>query len=224
MHPSVVRLIAVIEKDVRSEVRTRFGITALLLFVVTSVVLVVFTIVDEEISRPLASALLWVVMFFTAMTGLGRGFVSEEERGTALLLRLSTTSTAVFLGKLVVNGVQAVIANVLAAMLFLFFLPRLDVGNTALLLTVVVVGSAGLAAALTIVSAIVAKAGSKNVLLPVLSLPVLLPLVMPGTEAMLMAFAGFTFRETLGNLTLMMSYTGIVTVVAWLVFDIIWSD
>jgi heme exporter protein B len=221
---ALVSLLAVIDKDIRSEIRTRFGITALVLFVVTCVVLVVFSVADEAIPRPLAAAVLWVVMFFTAMTGLGRGFVSEEERGTALLLRLSATSDAVFMGKLVVNVLQAVLANLLAAMLFLFFLPKLQVGNTGLFLIVVVVGSLGLATALTVVSAIVAKAGTKNALLPVLSFPVLLPLVMPGTDAMLMAFAGSPVSEAAGNLVLMLAYAGIVSVITWLVFDYIWAD
>lgn len=221
---TLVRLFAVIDKDIRSEMRTRFGVTSLLLFVVTCVVLVVFSVADEAIPRPLAAAVLWVVMFFTAMTGLGRGFVSEEERGTALLLRLSATSTSVFMGKLIVNVIQAVLANLLAAMLFLFFLPKLQVGNTMLFLIVVVVGSMGLASALTVVSAIVAKAGTKSALLPVLSFPVLLPLVLPGTNAMLMAFAGFDVAEAAGDLVLMMAHTGIVSVVAWLVFDHIWCE
>ena len=219
-----LQLIAVVEKDVRSELRTRFGITSLLLFVVTSVVLVVFSVADEALPRPLIAALLWVVMFFTAMTGLGRGFVREEERGTSLLLRLSTTSTAVLLGKLIVNVVQAVAANMLAVLLFLFFLPRLTVGNIPSLLVVVTTGSIGLAATLTVVSAIVAKAGSTNALLPVLSFPVLLPLVMPGTSAMLMALGGYGVSEMAGDLSIMAGYTAILCVIAWKVFDIIWSD
>lgn len=221
---SWLRLAAVVEKDVRSELRTRFGITSLLLFVVTSVVLVVFSVADEALPKPLTAALLWVVMFFTAMTGLGRGFVREEERGTSLLLRLSTTSSAVLWGKLLVNVVQAVVANMLAIVLFLFFLPRLTVGSIPSLLLVVSVGSIGFAAALTVVSAIVAKAGSTNALLPVLSFPVLLPLVLPGTNAMLMALGGYGVADMAGDLSVMAGYTAIICIVAWMVFDIIWCE
>ncbi|MBU3740977.1 MAG: heme ABC transporter permease CcmB [Candidatus Kapabacteria bacterium] len=224
LRSSFTRLYAVIEKDIRSEVRTRFGITALLLFVVTSVVLVVFSVTDEPLPKPLMAALLWVLMFFTAMTGLGRGFVREEERGTTLLLRLSATSTTILVGKLLVNVVLALVANLLTVVLFLFFLPRLSVGNMSSLLAVVSVGSAGFAATLTVVSAIVAKAGSTQALLPVLSFPVLLPLVMPGTNAMLMALAGFSIAECAGDLTIMAGYTAVVCIVAWMVFDLIWHD
>jgi ABC-type transport system involved in cytochrome c biogenesis permease component len=58
----------------------------------------------------------------------------------------------------------------------------------------------------------------------VLSFPVLLPLVMPGTNAMLMALAGFTVPEMAGDLVVMTGYTAIVSIIAWMVFDIIWHD
>lgn len=218
------RLIAVISKDLRSELRTRYGITALILFVVTAIVLVVFAAADEPMPRPIAAAVLWVVMFYTAMTGLGRGFISEEERGTSLLLRLSTDPTSVYFGKLIVNIVQSVLSNLLAALLFLFFMSRVNVGNPTLLLLCVLAGSIGLASTLTIVSAIVAKAGSKSALLPILSFPVLLPLIMPGTDVMLSAFAGLAVAEVAGSLGLMVSYTGIVIVVSWFVFEYIWCE
>ena len=57
--------IAVVVKDIRSETRTRYGLTAIGLFVVTAVVLVAFASADEPMPRPIAAGVLWVVMFFT---------------------------------------------------------------------------------------------------------------------------------------------------------------
>ena len=216
--------LAVAHKDLRSELRTRFGITALGLFVLTSVSLVVFAVADEPLQKPLASAILWVIMFYTAMTGLARAFVSEEERGTALFLRLNSTPMNVYLGKLLVNIIFAVVSNLMATVLLLFFMGSVVVGNWVTLLATVGVGSIGLAAVLSIVSAIVAKAGSRNPLLPVLSFPLLVPLVMPGVNAMLFAFAGMGLAEAQGDLLLMISYSGIIMVVSALVFEVIWTD
>lgn len=219
------RLAAVVDKDVRSELRTRYGITALLLFAATAVVLVAFSAADEPMPRPLAAGFLWVVMLYTAMTGLGRGFIVEEERGTALYLRASTTASAVFFGKLVVNVVLALMSNLVAATLFMFFMgSAATVGSVPLLLATVAVGSVGLASVLTVVSAIVAKAGTRSALLPVLSFPMLLPLLLPGTNAMLRAFAGTELPEATRALGLMSAYTGIMVVISWIVFDTIWSD
>ena len=216
--------LAVASKDLRSEIRTRFGITALGLFVLTTVSLVVFAVADEPLQKPLAAAILWVIMFYTAMTGLARAFVSEEERGTSLFLRLNSAPMAVYFGKLLVNVVFGVVSNLAATILLLFFMSSISVGDWVTLLTTVLIGSIGLAAVLSIVSAIVAKAGTRNPLLPVLSFPLLVPLVMPGVNAMLYAFAGMGLADAQGDLLLMASYSGIIIVVSALVFEVVWTD
>ena len=215
---------AVFMKDVRSELRTRYGITALALFVVSAIALVMFAVADEALERPIAAAMLWVLMFYTALTGLGRGFVSEEERGTSLFLRLSTPSSAVYLGKLLINIVLSVLSNLTALLLFLIFLPMDAMWDLLTLLTSVFVGSVGLASVVTIVSAIVSKAGTRNALLPVLSFPILVPIIMTGVNAVLMGFAGLTLIDASGDIVFMASYSGIVILVSFFVFDVIWSD
>ncbi|NQW29823.1 MAG: heme exporter protein CcmB [Ignavibacteria bacterium] len=219
-----MQFLAVIEKDIRSELRTRYGLTALALFVVTSVALVAFSAADEPLPKPIAAGVLWVIMFFTALTGMARAFVHEEERGTWLFLRISTRPTDIYMGKLAVNTVLSVTTNCLTALLFVIFLTGFTVGSPWILVLCVAVGSIGLAAVLTIVSAIVAKAGSKNSLLPVLSFPLLVPLLLPGTNALLMSVGGFEFTDVLADLSLMLAYSGIVSVVAWIIFPIIWCD
>lgn len=221
---SRARWIAVLRKDVRSEIRTRYGITSLLLFVVTAVTLIAVSTADEVIPRPVASAVLWVVMFFTAMTGLARGFVSEEERGTSLYLQLSAPPLAVYFGKLAGNIALSLISNLLIVLLLILLIPTLTVGSAGLLALVVLIASIGLAAVTTITSAIVAKAGSKQALLPILAFPVLLPLVMPGIQATLIAFAGLTLADAWGDLGLMIAHTGIIATVGALVFESVWTD
>ncbi|MBC8124518.1 MAG: heme exporter protein CcmB [Candidatus Kapabacteria bacterium] len=216
--------IAVVVKDIRSETRTRYGLTAIGLFVVTAVVLVAFASADEPMPRPIAAGVLWVVMFFTSMTGLARGFVSEEERGTALYLRLSVRPTSVFLGKLLGNIIIAVASNVAVVALFVALMTSVNVGSPWILMLVTLVGSIGMAVVVTITSAIVAKAGTRNALLPILSFPVLLPLVMPGIGATLIAMAGLGIGDVLPDLTLMLCHSGIIIIVSLIVFEVIWCD
>ncbi|MCX6140757.1 MAG: heme exporter protein CcmB [Candidatus Kapabacteria bacterium] len=221
---STLPWLAVIAKDIRSEIRTRYGITAVGLFVVTAVALVAFSSADEPMPRPIAAGVLWVVMFFTSMTGLGRGFVSEEERGTSLYLRLSAAPLSVYWGKLFGNITVAVVSNLAVVLLFMTFMTSVEIGSPWILLLVTLAGSVGLAAVITITSAIVAKAGTRNALLPILSFPVLLPLVMPGIGATLYAMAGLELQDVLPDLTLMLSHSGIIIIVSALVFEVIWCD
>lgn len=215
---------AVVEKDVRSELRTRYGITALGLFVVTSVTLIVFAVAEEPLPRPLAAGILWVIMFYSAMTGLGRGFISEEERGTALFLRLHSPLTAIFIGKLLVNVSLALLTSLVALLLMMLFFSSVTVGSWLVMIATVTMGSIGMASVMSIVSAIVAKAGTRNPILPVLSFPMLVPLVMTGVNAMTLGLAGFSLSEASGDLLLMLAYTGFVIIVSVLVFPVVWDE
>lgn len=224
MNGALTRLWAVIDKDVRSEARTRYGLTSLVVFVVTTVMLVAFSIADEAVPRPMAAGLLWVVMTFTANVGLGRGFIREQERGTWLYLRLSTSASAVLFGKLLVNVAQATLANALAYVLLLLVVGNVFAGNPLALISSVVVGSAALAAVLTVMSAIAARTQAGGLLLPVLAVPVILPIVLPGTASVLQALADFSFADVAPNLGIIAAYAGIVVVLSWILFDYIWDE
>lgn len=215
---------SVVMKDLRSEIRTRYGITAIALFVVTSVALVAFATADEQLQRPVAAGVVWVVMFFTAMSGLGRGFISEAERGTALYLQVSAPSQAVILGKLLSNTITAAVSNLAVLMLFLVLIETVPIASPWILAMVLLIGSIGLATVVTITSAIVATAGTRSPLLPVLSFPVLLPLIMPGMNATLLSMADVTIADVWPDVALMLSHTGIVATVSYLVFDVVWTE
>ena len=218
------RWIAVLNKDLRSEIRTRYGITTLALFVVTVVSLLAYATAEEPLAKPIVAGVIWILMFFTAMSGLGRGFMSEEERGTSLYLRLSAPTSSIYWGKLAGNLVFSLLSNLALILLFLILMPLVQVGSFGLLFLTVVLGSCGLATVVTITSAIVAKAGTRNALLPVLSFPLLLPLVMPGIQATLYALAGLGIAEAWGDVSVMIAHTGIVAVVSWLVFGVLWEE
>lgn len=94
---------AIFQKDLILEFRSRYSINALLLFVLASVFLLSLAVGPGGLSIEVTSALLWIVILFAAVIGLGRAFVSEEERGTVLLLQLNATPGAIYAGKLFFN-------------------------------------------------------------------------------------------------------------------------
>ena len=66
---------AVFLKDWRSELRTRYAVSALLMFVITTISIILFSLGSEGASPDALSGMLWVVVFFAAMSGLSRTFV-----------------------------------------------------------------------------------------------------------------------------------------------------
>jgi len=98
-------------KDLKSEYRNRYGISAITLFILTSITMLVFSTAQEKLTPTLFSGLLWVIMFFSAMTGLSKGFVREEEKQTSMLLKITSRPTAVYFGKLIYNLIFAIVMN-----------------------------------------------------------------------------------------------------------------
>ena len=71
-------------KEFQSELRTRYALNALLMFVVTTLSIVLFSVGSENVSTDVLSGILWIVIFFSSMSGLSRTLVSEEELGTTM--------------------------------------------------------------------------------------------------------------------------------------------
>src|SRR5438270_78114 len=114
----------VLRKDLAVEFRTRYGVSAVIMFLLITVSVILYSTPGEQLQPSILSALLWIALFFGAMTGLARSFVSEEERGTSLILRLYASSESVFIGKFVYNlGLMLALA-VSAVLFFQFFFTR----------------------------------------------------------------------------------------------------
>ena len=218
------RINAVFSKDIKSEFRTRYGISAISLFILTSVTMLLFGTGSETIEISLYSGLLWVIMFFSSMTGLSKGFVREEERQTSLLLKLTSRPSHVYFGKLIYNIVFSISLNILAVLLFLLFFGAISVQSPFLFMLLLLLGSIGIGTATTIIAAIISKAGIKNSLFTVLSFPVLLPLIIIGIEGTTKAFEGANFSEMKSNFQILLAYSGVLIPVSYIVFDMIWED
>ena len=216
--------VAVFLKDWRSELRTRYAISALGMFILTTISIVLFSLGSEGASIDALSGMLWVVIFFSAMSGLSRIFVSEEERGTAMTLQLHTPPGAVYAGKLLFNIVLVVGLTILAVILYAGFISGFVIRSYGIFAVAVLLGSLGFAASATIIAAIIARASTKGTLYPVLSFPILLPLLLTVINATRLAADGAVFEEAYGEFQILISYIVVVVTVSFLVFDYVWKD
>lgn len=215
---------AVFVKDMRSELRTRYAVNGLLLFVLTAVSVILFALRSEKVTSEILAGLFWVVMFFASGTGLSRTFVSEEEKGTALTLQMFAPPLAVFFGKFLYNCVLALGLNLFISVLYLFFFPAFEIKNYEMFAVVIVLGSLGFASASTIIAAIIAKANAKGTLYPILSFPVVLPLLMTIMNATARAIEGQEFVKALPEFQVLISYIAVVLGGSYILFDYVWKD
>lgn len=211
-------------KDFRSEIRTRYAVNSLAMFVIVATSVILFSIGNETITQSLTAGLFWVVIFFSAMSGLSRVFVSEEERGTSLTLQLLAAPSTIFSGKLLFNIVLVFCMNIVITILYSALFDGFTVKSLALFVVSFFFGNAGLAIASTIIAAIISKAGAKGTLYPVLSFPILLPLILTSVQLTLMAFEGASFSDAKFELSIIICYDVIMLTASYLLFDFVWKD
>jgi heme exporter protein B len=215
---------AVFRKDLHSELRTRYAVSALVMFVVTTIAIIMFSLGQENAPPEVLSGMLWVVIFFGAMSGLSRTFVMEEERGTSMTLQLLAPPSAIYFGKLLFNLVLVTALNVFTVLLYLFLVNGFVVKSPLALILTVFLGGCGFASAATIIAAIIARANTKGTLYPVLSFPILLPLLVAVVDATKSAAEGVPLDQLGGVFQFLISYIVVLTTLSYLLFEYIWKD
>ncbi len=215
---------AVLEKEFLLEYRTRYGLNTILLFVVVSVSLIVFSVSAELLTSELTSALFWNTAFFAALSALQRGFVSEVERGTMLFLKLSTTPTVIFLGKLIYNFLLSLFVNLAIALLYLGLL-SLVIESPTIFLTTLLLGSASISIVLTLISAVVANTTARGGLFAVLSfVPLLIPIFMTVRATRIASQEDAPFARAETELQILAAYTLVMFFVSLMLFEFIWEE
>lgn len=211
-------------KDFSSELRMRYAINALIMFVVVAVSTILFSIGSEKAPQNVYAGLFWVVVFFSAMSGLSRNFVSEEERGTNLILSLIAHPISIFVGKFFFNLILIIFINLIIAFLYFFLFTDFIIKNWLMFTLSFFLGNLGIAASSTIIAAIISKANVKGTLYPVLAFPVLLPLILILIEITKAAMEGNPISSMQAEFMVLISYDVIMFTASILVFDIIWRD
>lgn len=220
----IARAYSLFRKDLNSELRTRYAVNALAMFIIVAISVILFSIGDEKITPELTGGLFWVIIFFTAMSGLSRAFVSEEERGTTLALQLVASPSTIFTGKLIFNTILVFCMNTVIALLYSALFEAFVLENFVLFLYSYILGNIGLAVSSTIIAAIIAKAGAKGTLYPVLSFPILLPLILTSVRLTIFSMDGISFERAKFELAIVLSYDVIMTTASYMLFEFIWKD
>jgi heme exporter protein B len=172
-------------KELRTEWRSRELVTTTVVFILLVVVLFSFTFdPSSSESRRFGPGLLWLAFLFAASLMLQSCFVREQVNDTLSALRMSVEDPfAIFLAKLCANTLFLLLTELLLLPVFsvLYNVPVLKVWPSLLL--VLFAGSLGVCVTGTAMAAISAQARMRELLLPLLLLPLLTPVLIASTEA-----------------------------------------
>jgi heme exporter protein B len=200
-------------KDLLVELRSRDTVPAMLLFVVAGLVVFHFALA-EDASRLAAAGMLWIALLFTALLALARAFVAERDEGVIDGLLLAPCDrSAIWLGKTLSVVAFLALAEAVALPAFaLFYQPV-----TWELVAGVALANIGIAAVGTLLGAMAAAARARELLLPILFLPLAIPIVVGGVGATL----GDDPARYLGFLGL---YDLIFAILSWASFEYVVTE
>ncbi len=219
--------LAVLAKELRSELRSRVALNAVGLFALTTLIAVAYQIgpyrIHEEDRPHLLAALLWIILFFAAISGLARVFVKEEDAHTAKTLRLAARPLAVFFGKLLFNLLLVLALEACIVPLYLALMGY-QVSGVAGLIAVLLAGGVALAAATTLVAAIISRASGSGTLFAVLTVPLALPLLVVLIQGTRAAASSSEFADVLPALRAILSLAGVQLVASLYLFPVVWHD
>ncbi len=212
---------AIFWKDVRAEFRTKDIFTGMLVFALLAVLIFNFAFelrVDNV--RQVLPGVLWVAIAFASMLGLNRSFVLEQDRGSLEGILLAPVDrSALYFGKMLGNLVfmLAVEVVLMPIMVVLF---NVNVLQPAILLFVFL-GTLGFAIVGTVFAAMAVNTRAREVLLPVLLLPVMVPVLIAAVKGV----AGILDGDTLADLSNWLRLLGVFDVVflgiAFMTFDFV---
>jgi len=215
--------LAICRKDFNSEIRTRYSVNGLVMFIIVVISIIKFSLGEEKLSNELHAGLLWIIIFFANSNGLSRVFVAEEDRGTSFVLKLTANSKSVLLGKLIFNTALSFIINIFVVFLFLVTMD-FTINSFGLFILTIILGNFGLSAVMTIIAALISKSSSKGTLYPVLSFPLLLPLMLTAINATWLSIEGTDAGQLFGEIQIMVSYSIVIITASFLLFDLVWND
>ncbi|MCY4170100.1 MAG: heme exporter protein CcmB [Bacteroidetes bacterium] len=219
---------AVFWKDFRLEFRNKSVLGTLIIFVLSTLFIVLFAIGRRDLSPEIEAGLLWIIVLFTAALGLGRTFLSEQERSTGMFLRLHTQGIMVYFGKLLFSFLTILCANSISVIVYLILL-SIEVSLTGLFVLTMILGTLGLAGATTLLAAIISQTARGGPLLPVLLFPLLIPLLLSAVEVTQISITvqpsvERAWSAATGSLITMGSFSGVVIAASVLLFDYVWEE
>ena len=219
---------ALLRKELRLELRAPQAVPAMALFSVTTMVVFHFALQRSSVEGSLASGVLWVTLLFAAMLGTSRLFVADhEEGGLDAFLLAPVDRTALLVAKATALFAFLAIVELVAVPAFAVMLlgPTPDAAALAQLVLVLALADAGVALVGTLVGAMAVQTRARDLLVPLLALPLLMPVVIAAAKGTAPLFAAAGSGDVgVRWLVILGLYDLVFGLLAYAVFDFLVED
>ena len=210
---------AVVWKDLQAELRSRELFSAMLVFSLLIILIFNFALeLDIKTRQSVTSGVLWATFAFAGTLGLNRSMAIEKDRGCLDGLLLAPVDrSAIYFGKVISNLAFMLIVEAIVLPVY-SVLYNINLFRPGLLL-VILLGSIGYVGVGTLLAAMSVQTRTRDILLPILLFPVVIPVLLAAVKASSGYLEGLEFSEILSPLSLLIAYDVIFISVAFMVFD-----
>ncbi len=216
------KILAIVGKDVATEIRTKEMMSAMFVFSLLIIFIFNFTFdLRAENVRTLAPGVLWVAIAFAGMLGLSRSFILERDKGVLDGLLLAPVDrSAIYFGKMLGNVlfISSVEIVILPVFVILF---NQSLASLPKLSGVVLLGTIGLAGVGTLFSAMAVHTRAREVLLPIMLFPVIVPVILAAVRLTAAILDQNPLGEVSHWLTLLVAFDVIFIATSFMLFEFV---
>jgi heme exporter protein B len=214
---------AIVWKDLAAELRSRELLSAMLVFALLVILIFNFALDLDPKTRTapnITAGVLWVTFTFAGTLGLNRSMAMEKDRGCldGLLLAPVDRST-IYFGKAIGNLIFMLIVEIILLPVY-SILYNVNLFNPGLIL-VILLGSIGYVAVGTLLSSMAVQTRTRDILLPILLFPIVLPVIIASVKGSSAFLQGLEMSEIWPWLNLLIVFDVVFTAVAFMVFDFV---
>ena len=212
-------VLAVVWKDLVAELRSREMLSAMLVFALLVILIFNFALeLDIPTRRSVTAGVLWVTFAFAGTLGLNRSMAIEKESGCLDGLLLAPVErSAIYFGKAIGNLVFMLIVEAIVLPVYsLLYNTNLFIPG---LIGVTLLGSVGYVAVGTLLASMAVQTRTRDILLPILLFPVIIPILLAALKASNGILQGLALTEIMPWVNLLLVYDVIFIAVAFMTFD-----
>ncbi len=209
-----------VQKELTTEWRQRYALNGIILQVFSSVFVVYLSV--KILNNSSWNGIFWVVMLFVSVNAIAKSFIGES-KGRNLYYHSLVKPQNLLLAKFFYNALLNLFLAFLCLLVYGTLLGN-PIQNLPMYIALTLLGCIGFAATFTMLSAISSKAGNSNLLMPVLSLPVIIPLLLILIKSCKRAMDGLDSSLIWNDIAVLVFFNILIVALAFILFPSVWKE
>lgn len=213
-----------LQKEFTLELRRKSVISGIALYLLSLIFIcyLTFSLRHNAINEATWSALFWLTILFSVVNTVAKSFIGEK-RGIAIYYYTASSPQLIIVSKIIYNAILCFLLSIAGYFLFRIFIDNPVEDHLFFILTLILT-SIGFSGALTLISGIASRANNSNILMAVLSFPILISILLMAIRVTKNVLDGIDRSASYDELLNLLAINGILTTLAYLLFPYVWRS